>query len=84
MRLESDADLVKVVTVHKSKGLEYPVVCLPFGGSFRPLDGKAAYLSLPVQGEYGPARELVLDYDGAQLAPTRSVCAKTCACSMWR
>ena len=68
VRLESDADLVKVVTVHKSKGLEYPVVCLPFGGSFRPLDGKAAYLSLPVQGEYGPARELVLDYDGAQLA----------------
>src|SRR5690606_1037952 len=25
VRLESDADLVKVVTVHKSKGLEYPL-----------------------------------------------------------
>ncbi|MDR2297024.1 MAG: exodeoxyribonuclease V subunit beta [Comamonas sp.] len=68
VRLESDADLVKVVTVHKSKGLEYPVVCLPFGGSFRPLDNKAAYLSLPVQGEDGPARELLLDYDKQQLA----------------
>jgi len=68
VRLESDADLVKVVTVHKSKGLEYPVVCLPFGGSFRPVDGKAAYLSLPVQGAAGPARELVLDYDKPQLA----------------
>ena len=67
VRLESDADLVKVVTVHKSKGLEYPVVCLPFGGSFRPLDSKAAYLSLPVQGDDGPARELVLDYSTAQL-----------------
>jgi exodeoxyribonuclease V beta subunit len=30
MRLESDADLVKVVTIHKSKGLEYPIVFLPF------------------------------------------------------
>lgn len=30
IRLESDADLVKVVTIHKSKGLEYPLVFLPF------------------------------------------------------
>ncbi|GAA4880174.1 exodeoxyribonuclease V subunit beta [Ferrimonas pelagia] len=30
LRLESDAELVKVVTIHKSKGLEYPVVFLPF------------------------------------------------------
>jgi exodeoxyribonuclease V beta subunit len=30
LRLESDADLLKVVTVHKSKGLEYPLVFLPF------------------------------------------------------
>lgn len=35
LRLESDADLVQVVTVHKSKGLEYPLVFLPFGVSFR-------------------------------------------------
>ncbi len=35
VRLESDAALVKVVTVHKSKGLEYPVVLLPFAASFR-------------------------------------------------
>ncbi|MGZ4960301.1 MAG: exodeoxyribonuclease V subunit beta [Methylomonas sp.] len=30
VRLESDADLVKVITIHKSKGLEYPLVFLPF------------------------------------------------------
>lgn len=30
LRLESDADTVQVVTVHKSKGLEYPVVFAPF------------------------------------------------------
>lgn len=35
LRLESDAGLVKVITVHKSKGLEYPLVFLPFGTAFR-------------------------------------------------
>ena len=30
-RLESDADAVQVVTVHRSKGLEFPVVYVPFG-----------------------------------------------------
>jgi exodeoxyribonuclease V beta subunit len=30
LRLESDAGMVQIVTIHKSKGLEYPVVVLPF------------------------------------------------------
>ncbi|MCM2681231.1 exodeoxyribonuclease V subunit beta [Echinimonas agarilytica] len=30
-RLESDSDLVQIVTIHASKGLEYPVVMIPFG-----------------------------------------------------
>ncbi|KAA9131463.1 AAA family ATPase [Marinihelvus fidelis] len=30
VRLESDEDLVKIVTIHVAKGLEYPVVFLPF------------------------------------------------------
>lgn len=30
IRLESDQGLIRVVTVHKSKGLEYPLVFLPF------------------------------------------------------
>ncbi|AJY50078.1 exodeoxyribonuclease V subunit beta [Halomonas sp. KO116] len=37
LRLESDADLVKVVTIHKSKGLEYPLVFLPFIANHRPV-----------------------------------------------
>ncbi|MGO1872291.1 MAG: 3'-5' exonuclease, partial [Halomonas sp.] len=37
LRLESDADLVKVVTIHKSKGLEYPLVFLPFISNHRPV-----------------------------------------------
>ncbi|QDH68758.1 exodeoxyribonuclease V subunit beta [Marilutibacter alkalisoli] len=32
LRLESDAHRVKIVTLHKSKGLEYPLVFLPFVG----------------------------------------------------
>ena len=35
LRLESDADLIKVVTIHKSKGLQYPLVFLPFVCAFR-------------------------------------------------
>jgi exodeoxyribonuclease V beta subunit len=38
LRLESDAELVKVITVHKSKGLEYPLVYLPFAASARKTD----------------------------------------------
>lgn len=33
LRLESDEDLVRILTVHKSKGLEFPVVFLPFAWS---------------------------------------------------
>ena len=32
LRLESDAHRVQIVTLHKSKGLEYPLVYLPFAG----------------------------------------------------
>lgn len=61
VRLESDADLIKIVTVHKSKGLEYPVVCLPFATSFR------EFYSHRVKSALLPAsdgvRELVLEFD---------------------
>ncbi|PVE05536.1 exodeoxyribonuclease V subunit beta [Limnohabitans sp. Rim28] len=47
VRLESDEDLVKVITIHASKGLEYPVVCLPFAHSHRVVTAdKAAVLQL--------------------------------------
>lgn len=55
VRLESDDDLVKVVTIHKSKGLEYPLVFLPFvcgqgglraGQGYRYHDGESAQIEL--------------------------------------
>ncbi|USH03032.1 exodeoxyribonuclease V subunit beta [Grimontia kaedaensis] len=38
VRLESERDLVQIVTIHKSKGLEYDLVYLPFACNFRPSD----------------------------------------------
>ena len=40
VRLESDAELVQVITIHKSKGLEYPLVLLPFICSWYQVDGR--------------------------------------------
>ena len=36
LRLESERRLVQVVTIHKSKGLQYPLVLLPFIADWRP------------------------------------------------
>jgi ATP-dependent exoDNAse (exonuclease V) beta subunit len=35
LRLESDENLVKIVTIHRAKGMEYPIVFLPFLWSAR-------------------------------------------------
>jgi exodeoxyribonuclease V beta subunit len=40
LRLESDEGLVQVVTIHKAKGLQYPLVFVPFVCGYRPEDGK--------------------------------------------
>ena len=44
VRLESDSDLVRVVTVHKAKGLEYSVVYLPFAANVRDPSSNVAWL----------------------------------------
>ena len=46
LRLETDEDAVKIVTVHKSKGLEYPIVFAPVGWEFRRQKKKDRLLTL--------------------------------------
>ncbi len=65
VRLESDADLVKVVTVHKSKGLEYPLVFLPFACSFRAVSKARTAFVNPADATGG--RCLVLQPSDAQI-----------------
>ena len=63
VRLESDEDLVKVITIHASKGLEYPVVCLPFAHSHREVTaGKTSVMQV---GQAGGDRHWTLDFDRA-------------------
>lgn len=35
MRLENDANLVQIITLHASKGLEFPLVFIPFASSYK-------------------------------------------------
>jgi exodeoxyribonuclease V beta subunit len=67
LRLESDELAVKIVTVHKSKGLEYPVVFCPFGwdGSTLRADGPVIFHSAE------PAAKLTVDMGSDQLAAHR-------------
>jgi len=43
VRLESDSQLVQVITIHKSKGLQYPLVFLPFISNVWPKQFRVQY-----------------------------------------
>lgn len=59
LRLESERNLVTIVTIHKSKGLEYPIVFLPFASSFR--EDKSAFY-------HDDQGDVVLDLDAGEEA----------------
>ena len=67
LRLESDARAVRIVTIHRSKGLEYPVVFCPFGweGSLISNDRDV------ICHEQGPPRRRVLDLGSDQVERRR-------------
>ncbi|MBN4938790.1 exodeoxyribonuclease V subunit beta [Stenotrophomonas maltophilia] len=51
LRLESDARRVQIITLHKSKGLEYPLVFLPFVGIERGANNSATHCTVHLDGE---------------------------------
>ena len=67
LRLESDEHAVKIVTIHKSKGLEYPVVFCPYGweGSF--VKNNEIIFHQQVKGDGGPRLTLDLGSDSHDL-----------------
>jgi len=75
LRLESDDDLIRIVTQHGAKGLEYPIVFVPFVTRHKdPLRfGNRAINFIKYHREVlsetgSPSRELVLSLDGSKKA----------------
>jgi exodeoxyribonuclease V beta subunit len=69
LRLESDADAVKIITMHRAKGLEYPVVFCPYlWQSNRRSDSKNPLVrchALETEGDKG--NRLIVDLGSDQL-----------------
>ena len=63
-RLESDADAVQVITIHRSKGLEFPVVFCPFMWDGRPNPSEVPVFHDPVSGK----RTIDVGHDGREFA----------------
>ncbi len=72
LRLESDGDLVPIVTVHKSKGLQYRLVCVPFASLAPGSRGKPDFVIRPARINDDPPgdgrRELLFAPDAAARA----------------
>ena len=74
MRLETDAALVQVITFHKAKGLQYPLVFLPFVSNFR--DDKDDTLRSPEERLQEDIRLLYVALTRAQQAMWMGVASR--------
>ena len=62
LRLESDAELIRVVTIHAAKGLQYPLVFLPFIATYK----KAKSEAFQIRQEAGTTTaEIIWETDNA-------------------
>jgi exodeoxyribonuclease V beta subunit len=61
VRLESDSNLIKIITIHKSKGLEYPLVFLPFVSGIKDITRKEHFFKFHDEKE-----NLCIDLDKTQ------------------
>ena len=65
LRLESDENLVKIITMHASKGLEYPIVYCPF--IFRPHDEKVQDFEIIHQNDHSGSLKHKTQVDNTQI-----------------
>ena len=65
LRLESDENLVKIITMHASKGLEYPIVYCPF--IFRPHDEKVQDFEIIHQNDLSGSLKHKTQVDNMQI-----------------
>lgn len=71
LRLESDEKRVKIVTIHKSKGLEYPIVFCPFVW-----DGKLRAHKMEQFTFHDPQATLTLDLGSPEQAKHREIAVR--------
>ena len=64
-RLESDAEAVQVITIHRSKGLEFPIVFCPYMWDGRPYKSEVPVFHDP---DNGNVRTIDVGHDGKSFA----------------